>query len=275
MNAPPDAPLLPIATTPPQQTAAPTPSPGQAFHNVVGRYFFVGLCIAFIAVSSSTWYASLRGLYLNLCVFFYMSLWVPQIHRNVMRNCRRALGWQFVVGQTVLRMLPIAYFWTYPDNFIFAQVDVLAFGILCCWVWLQLFVLAVQDVVGPRFGIPRTWVPDAYDYHRVLREDNIEEEGDGGGGAGAGGAGGGGGGGGLPIGLVADGASSVHIDCTICREVLEVPVVRQGGDEGVGIFARKVYMVTPCRHIFHTKCLENWMRFRLQCPICREDLPPL
>jgi len=28
-------------------------------------------------------------------------------------------------------------------------------------------------------------------------------------------------------------------------------------------------MVTPCRHVFHSNCLEGWMRFRLQCPNCR------
>ena len=73
------------------------------------------------------------------------------------------------------------------------------------------------------------------------------------------------------------------IDCSICQEILEVPVVRAGGDEDGGggrggvasVFARRMYMVTPCRHIFHTACLESWMKFRLQCPICREDLPPL
>jgi hypothetical protein len=35
------------------------------------------------------------------------------------------------------------------------------------------------------------------------------------------------------------------------------------------------YMVTPCRHIFHTECLEGWMDYRLQCPICRDNLVPL
>lgn len=88
------------------------------------------------------------------------------------------------------------------------------------------------------------------------------------------------------------GMSLRTIDCAICTEVLEVPVVRAsrglkespsssssaaaGGAGGlVGVFARRAYMVTPCRHIFHTKCLEGWFRYKLQCPICREELPPL
>ena len=64
---------------------------------------------------------------------------------------------------------------------------------------------------------------------------------------------------------------------------IEVPVVPAGAtaletsNTGVmsNLVARRMYMVTPCRHIFHTKCLEAAMRYRLQCPICRETLPPL
>jgi hypothetical protein len=58
---------------------------------------------------------------------------------------------------------------------------------------------------------------------------------------------------------------------------VDVPVVaadvREGG--GAAFLWRRRYMVTPCRHVFHSKCLEAAMRYRLQCPICREGLPPL
>lgn len=251
-------------------------SPRQAFQDIIVRFIFTGLCVSALAISSSTWYPTPRSVFLNLCAFCYLSLWIPQIHRNVMRNCRRALNWRFVIGQSVLRLLPIAYFWAYDGNFLFAVTDRRAFAVLSAWLWLQLFVLAAQDVVGPRFGVPVGWAPEAWDYHPVLREDNIE-------------------GGGLPIGLMADDnpgldrsleghsddnkshGSARSIDCAICRETLEVPVVKAGDESGsvANALARRTYMVTPCRHIFHTVCLEGWMKFRLQCPICREELPPL
>ncbi|KAH7318609.1 hypothetical protein B0I35DRAFT_409470 [Stachybotrys elegans] len=256
---------VPRATPSPDQRAS---APPVTFQTLVGRCILLTLGLMFLAISSTTWYAGARSFFLNLCAFTYMSLWVPQIYRNIMRNCRRALNWPFVVGQSVLRMLPIAYFWVNPDNFLFSRTDVNTFLLLCGWVWLQILVLVAQDVVGPRFGIPSAWTPEAWDYHPVLREDNIEA-------------------GGLPIGLVADdeqqhgGGSDekrhAAIDCAICKEVLEVPVVRTGEEDlnVAGVFARRLYMVTPCRHIFHSTCLEGWMKFRLQCPICREELPPL
>ncbi|KAK0392355.1 hypothetical protein NLU13_1850 [Sarocladium strictum] len=255
---------------------APTQTPRQAFQDIIVRYIFTGLCLSALAISSTTWYPVLRSIFLNLCAFCYLALWVPQIYRNVIRNCRKALRWRFVVGQSILRLLPIAYFWIYKGNFLFATTDLRAFAALSAWLWLQICVLAAQDMVGPRFGVPVGWAPEAWDYHPVLREDNLE-------------------GGGLPIGLVVDdhpGLDRTHeghddqqkrrsparvIDCSICREILEVPVVN-AGDETTSVanaFARRMYMVTPCRHIFHTECLEGWMKFRLQCPICREELPPL
>ncbi|EFY95128.1 RING-H2 zinc finger domain protein [Metarhizium robertsii] len=242
------------------------------FQAIIGRFILFSLCVSFLAISSSTWYPRPRSVFLNTCAFIYLSMWTPQIYRNTLRNCRRALAWPFVLGQSVLRLLPIAYFWVKEDNFLYATTDVPAFVFLAGWVWIQVVVLAAQQIVGPRFGVPLSWTPDAWDYHPVLREDNLE-------------------GGGLPIGLVVpeernsldralagpEKTGVRHIDCAICREVLEVPVVKAGEEESSvsGVFARRMYMVTPCRHIFHTACLESWLRFRLQCPICRDELPPI
>ncbi|KOS19185.1 Transmembrane E3 ubiquitin-protein ligase 1 [Escovopsis weberi] len=272
----------PIALPDPRRSpAASAAAQTLTFQSIIGRFILCSLCIAFLAVVSTSWYASLRALFFNLCAAAYLSLWMPQVYRNTMRNCRRALGWQFVAGQSAARLLPVAYFWVKPDNFLYARTDPRAFAALAAWVWLQILLLALQDALGPRFGVPAAWTPDAWDYHPVLRQDSVEA-------------------GGLPIGLAAAAAADDApdrrrnssssddkaprpdhglraIDCAICREILEVPVVRAGEDDVsvASVFARRMYMVTPCRHIFHTACLEGWMRFRLQCPICREELPPL
>ncbi|KAF6836266.1 ring finger ubiquitin ligase [Colletotrichum plurivorum] len=252
--------------------------PEVTFQAVIFRFAMIVSVLLLVSIASTSWYPRVRNLFVNTVSMVYFSFWVPQIHRNIVRNCRRALTWRFVVGQSVLRLLPFAYFYAYEGNFLFAETDVRALLGFCVWLWVQLWVLAFQYVLGPRFGIPKSWTPDAWDYHPVLREDGVEA-------------------GGLPIGLLSEpgsppldrartsderkaGSNLRAIDCAICREVLEVPVMRAGEEDptagGVaGVFARRSYMVTPCRHIFHSACLEGWMRFRLQCPICREELPPL
>ena len=32
-------------------------------------------------------------------------------------------------------------------------------------------------------------------------------------------------------------------------------------------------MITPCHHVFHTICLQNWMNVKLICPLCNNVLP--
>lgn len=268
------------------------------FSTIVGRLLAVGSILAFLLLASTTWWKPIRTIFVNTILFMYLSFWIPQIIRNTKRNSRRAFSWPFMVGQSVLRIWPVAYFYVHPNNMILSDTDWMGFTLLAGWLWLQLWILFFQDVLGPRFGLPKGWMPEAWDYHPVLREDSLES-------------------GGLPIGLAPSasnpsspilervrslslGSSAAGetttsrekstakdrthmraIDCAICCEVLEVPVVRAGADAepaggGVaGVLERRRYMVTPCRHIFHSACLEGWLRFRLQCPICREELPPL
>ena len=35
---------------------------------------------------------------------------------------------------------------------------------------------------------------------------------------------------------------------------------------------KKEYMMTPCKHFFHTDCLEAWFKQKKECPSCRQDI---
>jgi len=252
-----------------------------------GKFYLVLLGVVFLSLHATSWYPTIRSIYTNLLVFLYLSFWWPQIHRNAMRNCRKALLWKFIVGQSILRLVPIAYFYVRPNNIFWVQNDRYAFIVLLAWVWIQVWILIIQEMLGPRLFVPVSWVPPAYDYHPVLREDDEDAK--------------------MPIGFTEatapnddngsmsptstrsaaeskDNKGKRVFDCAICMQEIEVHVVSAAtGNESSAsasnftgnLLARRMYMVTPCRHIFHTKCLESAMRYRLQCPICRETLPPL
>jgi len=240
------------------------------------RFCFLLMIICFVTLHFTTMRFTARAIYFNVLCFLYLSFWIPQIYRNIMRNCRKALRWDFVVGQSIVRLVPIAYFYMVEGNILFARIDLTSLAVLAGWVWIQIVVLFSQSILGPRFFIRDGWAPPAYDYHPILRED---EEG-----------------GSMPIGsdMVSSPSSPTQpqagesrskgkrvYDCSICAQDIEVPVIPADGGgpdvQGLGglTLQRRAYMITPCRHVFHTPCLEGWMRYRLQCPNCRETLPPL
>lgn len=35
---------------------------------------------------------------------------------------------------------------------------------------------------------------------------------------------------------------------------------------------KKPFMLTPCKHCFHTPCLESWFKLKKECPSCRKDI---
>ncbi|KAL4917533.1 hypothetical protein BDW62DRAFT_183316 [Aspergillus aurantiobrunneus] len=253
------------------------------------RFYFTLFVVLIVSIWSFLWPNRLGAWYARALAFVYLSLWVPQIYRNVMRNCRKALRWDFVIGQSCLRLFPFLYFLTIRENVLFVRPDIKTALSLAGWVWIQIWLLASQGILGPRFFVPRGWAPPAYDYHPILRDDpegGVDLES----------------GGVLPIGaLRADGRRDSSsdtkeddrprnkdrkraiFDCAICMQDIEVPVLAAPGaaggssvaDGATSILTRRTYMVTPCRHIFHSPCLESWMKLRLQCPICRESVPPV
>ncbi|KAL1977923.1 hypothetical protein VTN31DRAFT_782 [Thermomyces dupontii] len=275
-------------------------SEGSDVGTMYARFYFTLCCLSIVTLWSFVWPNKLGAAYARVLAFIYFSFWVPQIYRNVMRNCRKALRWEFVVGQSILRLLPFVYFLTVRDNILFIRPDTTTALALAAWVWIQVWTLVSQNIVGPRFFVPRGWAPPAYDYHPIIRDtstgDDLES------------------GSTLPIGALraeerdadtgaaGDSSSSSSsrpsasdkprakdrkkkiFDCAICMQDIEVPVLTTSGggiagssvtDGASSILGRRAYMVTPCRHIFHTACLESWMKLRLQCPICRESIPPV
>ncbi|KAH0547571.1 hypothetical protein FGG08_000296 [Glutinoglossum americanum] len=238
-----------------------------AISTLYSRFYFILLGLIFLSLHATSWPQRLRSVYANIMVFTYLSFWTPQIYRNVMRNCRKALRWDFVVGQSILRLVPIVYVYSVPSNIVYVETDTRAAFAPVAWVWIQICALASQEVLGPRFVVPNGWAPPAYDYHPILREDDLES-------------------GAMPTGSaqVAEeedvgkpDSAAVNAkgtpprakwkrtwDCAICMQDVEVHIVpseSSGGNEtagststglGSGILGRRSYMVTPCRHIFHT-----------------------
>lgn len=216
------------------------------------------------------------------------SYWYPQIIRNITRGSSTSFTWEFMLGSTIIRLLPIYYVYGAQDNPFHHHLDKQFLVGLTLWKTAALVVIFIQQKFGARILIPKQFLPKIYNYHPVLSLDDIEN--------------------GFGI-AFKEGASKTNhegqtdgdennssdkpvfkVDCAICMTEVELPVVvellqqpqhHDNVDERDSLLsAKKVvpgeeYMVTPCKHIFHTECLENWMRYKLQCPVCRNSLPPV
>ena len=37
----------------------------------------------------------------------------------------------------------------------------------------------------------------------------------------------------------------------------------------------KKFVITPCNHVYHSKCLKNWIEAKSTCPLCHSQLPEI
>ena len=145
--------------------AAPPVAGTTAFSAIYSQFYFVMVALMFFSLWASTWPAGIRTAYANILATVYLSFWLPQIYRNTMRNCRKALSWEYVVGISILRLTPIVYWYLQPRNLLHIDVHPTTAYLFIGYVWLQIIVLVVQCLLGARLFLSNEWLPAAYDYH--------------------------------------------------------------------------------------------------------------
>ncbi|BFZ64331.1 hypothetical protein YB2330_005474 [Saitoella coloradoensis] len=234
-------------TLPAPATAAlptPTPAPVQEESTSIGslyaRFYFLVFVLFLVSLHIMfSFPPTLRRYVLNTLMFGLYSFWVPQIYRNAIRGTRKAFGWWFVIGMSVGRLcIPGLYTYILPGNLVFLGEERGVWGfVLIAWMQLQLLALASQQLLGPRWFIPGKYLPPVYNYHPILPPTDEE--------------------------------TNQRPDCAICMAPVEI-----SHSAATSVLSRQGYMVPPCGHVFHSGCLEEWMRVRLQCPVCRCGLPP-
>ncbi|TPX58388.1 hypothetical protein CcCBS67573_g09171 [Chytriomyces confervae] len=180
---------------------------------------------------------------MNSALVVASSLWVPQILSNVKRNSRNSLHPSFLLMTSVSRLMLGLYYLACPSNILTMTIALdnpryWTAAAVTAWVGVQILVIYLQDRWGTRALIPEKLYPKRYDYHRATRFEK--------------------------------GSKPQGSECAICFS--EIFTNNTLGNDRNRDVAR--YMLTPCDHVFHTDCLERWMDIKLECPVCRESLPP-
>ncbi|KAI8943079.1 hypothetical protein NX059_001111 [Plenodomus lindquistii] len=254
--------LLPTTnptTTNTTTTPNPNANPRAELGTLYSRFCLLLILLFFVTLQFATARSTYRTVYFHTLSFIYLSFWVPQIYRNIMRNCRQALRWDYVVGTSLVRIAPVAYFYLKHDNVLWARTDTRAFLALAGWLWTQCVVLGSQSVLGARWCVPGGWAPEAWDYHPILREDaegasmplnitTIPTSPDS-----------------SPSKVAPETKKSTHtkiFDCSICAQEVEVPVIPAGGgveDGSAGASASVAGMggTTTFTSIFHNRAFTS------------------
>lgn len=255
------------------QENAPQPVNNQDESQVSGaiysRFFFTLIVFTFLILNSVMWPKHLRKNFEYVMLIILNSYWLPQIYRNVIRGSRQSFKWWFIGGSTLIRLLPLSYVFTNKNNVFQHHYDPTFFYWIVRWYIIQIVPLFLQNLYGPRFFLPKMLLPKTYDYHPVLTEGDLESG----------------------FGIVHehdheqidDTTTTINrehggnctIDCAICMNPVKLHIAKSNADQALHFASRRTYMVTPCKHIFHSRCLESWMQYKLQCPVCRSPLPPL
>ena len=138
-----------------------------------------------------------------------------------------------IVVVSASRLLLLLYLFGCPANFRGTSVDGKACAGFVALFLVQVGIMIMQNR-RPRFFLPKLCRPKVYSYFRELEEEKGQE----------------------------------NSECIICMTALNLT-----GHENQEIvnFARTMH--TPCRHMFHEDCLNNWMAVKMECPTCRSSLP--
>lgn len=298
---------LPVTTninTPDATALSGENSDRDAAKMLYSRFYFILLVFIITSLLSTTWPREYRLVYEYIIALVFYSIWYPQIYRNTTKGFRKSFLWSFILGTSIIRLLPLYYVCLWRRNVFDHHYDPILAATITIWSGVQILLLFLQKLFGPRFFLPRGYLPTLYDYHPILYRGDAESD--------------------LGIDVLtsvhqadssqplsspsapAAGASSSadtepllnatlrpKVDCAICMMPIELVLFNKldasdHADTAAAVaaansvmnapsalLARRKYMVTPCQHVFHTECLEMWMRSRLQCPICRNPLPPL
>lgn len=237
--------------------------------SVLIRFIMTGFMLALIflnfMLSATLWRVSVRRVVEYVGFLLINSYWVPQFFRNTVKNRKKTFQWEFVLGSSMVRLVPLIYLCLDRSNAFRHAYNPNLVATVALWLVFQIIALYLQNVLGARFWVNERWLPEQYNYHPVMNVTDLEH--------------------GFASDILASmkphseesGVSLCDLDCPICMSTVTIPVLSSPAKKSFKQQEKMMQaaMITPCHHIFHTRCMEDWMVHKLQCPVCRSPLPPV
>ncbi|PWA91524.1 hypothetical protein CTI12_AA050190 [Artemisia annua] len=110
--------------------------------------------------------------YLRPILLLLHSFWIPQIITNIVRDSRKPLHPQYIIGMSLTRLAIPLYVFGCPHNFMRIEPDNKWCISLCALVGFQAAILILQHYLGSRCFIPHQILPEKYCYFRKVDPDS-------------------------------------------------------------------------------------------------------
>jgi len=175
--------------------------------------------------------------YLPVTVFLYQLYWIPQIVSDVRRGTRNSLTAEYILTMSLTRLWLPVYLWGARDSF----VDGRLYAALpdAPFFGFAFFLVLVQiSQVGLMFSQKKLGPRWFVPWLLLPHVYNYYRA------------------------VPTDPEQGGSRECVICMGAIDL----KNGDRTA---------VTPCLHVFHSTCLDQWLEVKLECPTCRRDIPPI
>ena len=218
-------------------------------------FFYVFLFLSLISVK--IWYTYF------ICTLILMgSTWIFQIIYSAKKGTKPPMSYLYILSASFSKISLCFYLKGYKRNIFGYRPNYAKVIIVSLVIGIEAFILIIQKFFGAKFIIPKKFRKQGYDYYRKVNEISEEEK---------------------------------EVECVICLDKLrnllnlddDEDINNKKGNIAYKFFMKNLekikkkrenrgdYMITPCHHLFHKKCLEHWLNVKNQCPYCRQQIPPL
>ena len=211
----------------------------------------------------------------SIILFLFTFSWLSQILYSILSNTRPPISRLYIIFLSISRLYLPIYFKGIDGNIFELRPSYLKVLLLILITFIEVVILLLQKSLGPRTILPKKYRKRGYDYYKdkVNIESHVSKN---------------------PNCVICLESLSVEVDenfntvtkkvksRNICDKIMRIcylnvlyETIKRWLKNMEGKTTKKKYMITPCDHVFHTVCLEKWMKLKNECPYCKGALPPI
>ena len=229
----------------------------QVFRKKLLRFYLLFYVFLFTTlISIKIWYS-----YFFFTFILFASTWICQIIYSAKQGTKPPMSYLYICSTSFSKISICFYIKAFRNNIFGYRPNYLKVFIVSGVIILEAIILFLQKFFGAKCIIPKRFRKKGYNYYKNKNE--ISE-------------------------------SDKELECVICLDKIGNLFASENGKlnnikdkniiKKIIKYIEKVknkdiikgsYMLTPCSHLFHTKCLESWLNVKNQCPCCRQNIPPL